>query len=82
MIGIVNNTQTWDDYMKHVGQSAQNITGDLVKNTGELLKQAGFSIATSSAMEHNWLGVAGGLTLAAAGGFASGLGNSLVNYKN
>lgn len=79
---IQDGLKTWEDYWDDLGDSMRNIAGDLTKQTGQLIQQAGFSIVTASAMEHNWTGVATGLALAAAGGFASGIGNWLGNKNN
>ena len=70
------------EYLSDWGESIRSIAGDLVKQTGQLIQQAGFSIVTASAMEHNWPGVAAGLGLAAAGGFASGFGSWLGNKNS
>ena len=82
VLDISTGIKTWEDYADDLGSSVRSIAGDLTKQTGQLIQQAGFSIVTASAMEHNWLGVAAGLTIAAAGGFASGIGNWLGNKNS
>lgn len=82
VLDISAGIKTWDDYVDDLGSSVRSIAGDLVKQTGQLIQQAGFSIVTASAMEHNWGGVAAGLLIAAAGGFASGIGNWLGNKNS
>jgi len=82
VLDISTGIKTWEDYADDLGSSVRSIAGDLTKQTGQLIQQAGFSIVTASAMEHNWGGVAAGLLIAAAGGFASGIGNWIGNKNS
>ena len=67
---------------ENLQQNMKNITAGLLKNVGSAMASAGFQIAASAAMEHDWAGVAAGLALAAAGGFASGLGSGLTSKSD
>jgi hypothetical protein len=69
---------TGEDAADALAANMKNIAGSLLKNVGTAMATAGFQIAGAAALSQNWAGVAGGLALAAAGGFASGLGGALT----
>ena len=65
------------DYMKELGVSMKNITADLVASLGSYAAKAGLSLIAMGAEMLNPGLVAAGITLAAAGGFATGFGNAM-----
>lgn len=65
------------DYMEELGASMKDITADLVASLGSYAAKAGLSLIAMGAEEHNWGLIGAGAVLAAAGGFASGLGNAI-----
>lgn len=79
MFNLVDNTKTADDLFSDMGDSIAKAGGELLSNMGAEMATAGFRIASASALSQNWAGVAGGLALAGAGGFAAGLGGAITN---
>lgn len=69
-------------YGEDLAASIKTIGANMVKNLGAEMATAGFRIAGAAAYEQNWPAVAAGLSLAAAGGFASGLGNVASKNQN
>lgn len=70
------------DAADDLAANMKNIAGTLLKQVGTAMATAGFNIAAGAALQQNWALVAGGLAMAAAGGFASGLGGALSSTDN
>ena len=68
----------WDE----LSNKMRGITGSIIAQTGDLMKNAGLALIQAGAMEHNKAYIWGGIGLAAAGGIAAGLGNALQNNKD
>ena len=81
LLYLVDKTKTWTDVWKDLGGSMQSIAGELVEQTGTLATNAGLALVQSGALTQNWGMIAGGLALAAAGGFAAAFGQSIANYN-
>ena len=60
----------------------KEVGAQMLQNMGATMADTGFKIAGAGALSKNWGMVAGGLALAAAGGFASGLGSAVTDAKN
>ena len=79
---------TGADALETVGESLKKIGAELLSNMGKEMASAGFSLAKAGAIEiasknpAGWGMVAAGLGLAAAGGFASGIGGALTSSSN
>lgn len=67
----------WDE----LSNKMRGITGSIISQTGDLMKNAGLALIQAGAMEHNKAYIWGGIGLAAAGGIAAGLGNALSNSQ-
>lgn len=81
VINLANGSKEASDYWKDLGNSMSQIAGQMLSQLGTAMATCGFNIAASAALEKNWAGVALGLGLAAAGGFASGFGSSLTKAQ-
>ena len=81
VIDLANGSKQASDYWKDLGNSMSQIAGQMLSQMGTAMATAGFNIAASCALDKNWAGVALGLGLAAAGGFASGFGSSLTKAQ-
>ena len=68
---------TGEDYAEGLGDKMKQLGADLISQMGTYMARAGFALVTMGAETLNPALVAGGLALAAAGGFASGLGGAL-----
>ncbi len=68
---------TGENAAENLRANMKQIAGELLKNVGTAMATAGFQIAGAAALDQQWGLVAGGLALAAAGGFASGIGGAL-----
>lgn len=68
---------TGKDYADGLGEKMKQLGAELLSQMGTYMARAGFSLVEMGALQSNWGLVAGGLALAAAGGFASGLGGAL-----
>ena len=68
----------WDE----LSNKMRGITGSIIAQTGDLMKNAGLALIQAGAMEHNKAYIWGGIGLAAAGGIAAGLGSALQNNKD
>lgn len=71
------NLALGNDAAEGLKDNMHDITLGLLQQVGAAMASAGFQIAAAGAMEHNWAMVAGGLGLAAAGGFTSGFAGAL-----
>lgn len=81
MLDMIDGTKTADGLFRDMGDSIAKAGGELLSNMGAEMATAGFRIASAAALTHNWAAVAGGLALAGAGGFASGLGGAITNAQ-
>lgn len=79
MLDMIDGTKTANGLFRDMGDSIAKAGGELLSNMGAEMATAGFRIASASALSQNWAGVAGGLALAGAGGFAAGLGGAITN---
>ena len=70
LINGKNWTEETADAYKELGTEALNALGPV-------MARAGFELVARGALSNNWALILGGLGLAAAGGFASGLGGAL-----
>lgn len=68
---------TDNDYAEGLKDKMKALGAELVSQMGTYMARAGFSLVAMGAETANYGLVAGGLALAAAGGFASGLGGAL-----
>lgn len=68
---------TGADTTEELKAQMKGLAADMLKTVGPAMAEAGFSLVTLGAKRGNWGLILGGLALAAAGGFASGLGSAL-----
>lgn len=73
---------TDEDYAEGFGNRMKQLGAEMISQMGTYMARAGFSLVVMGAQMLNPGLVAGGLALAAAGGFASGLGGALREGEN
>ena len=74
---VLKNVQDASASAEKLGASVQDLAQETLLALGPIMQQAGFELVSAGAISQNWGMVAGGLAIAAAGGFASGLLNNL-----
>lgn len=73
---------TGADAAELMGDNLKEVGASMLKNLGSVMQTTGLQMAGAFALEHNWAGVAGGLAIAAAGGFAEGIGSGLLSGRD
>ena len=68
---------TGEDYAQGLQEKMRGLGAEMISQMGNYMAQAGFSLVTMGAQSGSWATIGAGLALAAAGGFASGLGGAL-----
>lgn len=72
------SSKTWTD---ETGKAMEQLGAEAMNALGPLMQQAGFALIEYGAKNRSMGLIAGGLALAAAGGFASGIGNALSSSE-
>ena len=60
----------------------KSLTASLLNAAGEAMVKAGWDLVSRGALDGNYAMIAGGLALAAAGGFVSGIGSGMTQKKD
>jgi len=68
---------TGENYAQGLSEKMRGLGAEMISQMGNYMAQAGFSLVTMGAQSGSWATIGAGLALAAAGGFASGLGGAL-----
>lgn len=82
MVKLGESVRDDADYSQEIGQNLKDIFVNLLKNIGPQMTQTGLAIAAAAAEKDDWGKVAGGLALAAAGGFMSFTSGLLSEKKD
>lgn len=70
------------NYTKDLAKNMKSLTAETLKSLGADMAKAGFAIAANGAYTNNKTQIIAGLALAAAGGFASGMGGFLSSSND
>ena len=70
------------EWTEETALAMKDLGAEALSSLGPIMAKAGFELVARGAMDGNWAMIAGGLALAAAGGFASGLGGALSEGQN
>ena len=71
-------TEYWDLTTKDLQNNMKSLAAEQLKNVGTAMAEAGFKLVAMGAEKESWGLIGAGLALAAAGGFAQGLGGALT----
>jgi len=75
-------TEFWDLTTQDLQNNMKALAAQQLQNVGTAMAEAGFKLVAMGAEQENWGLIGAGLALAAAGGFAQGLGGALAEEDN
>lgn len=77
LITAADASSFWDDTTKDLKTNMKALAAEQLESVGAAMTEAGWKLVAMGAEQENWGLIGAGLALAAAGGFASGIGGAL-----
>ena len=80
--GMLSAEKQSEEYTKNTAKAYKELGTEALNTLGPIMAKAGFELVARGAIDGNWALIAGGLGLAALGGFATGIGNALTEKQD